>query len=80
MPLRWMTFSYIVSMFLDCPANYGVLQCPTAAEIQNFTQAVKDGHIVFPAFPTNAELSLADPSILSFGVQMSKDLVSHNGW
>eukprot|EP01050_Picozoa_sp_SAG11_P059225 SAG11_NODE_38260_length_253_cov_0.662338_1_plen_51_part_01 len=26
MPLRWMTFSYIVSLFLDCPPNYGVLQ------------------------------------------------------
>jgi hypothetical protein len=79
MPLRWMTFSYIVSLFLDCPANYGVLECPTPEEVANFTAAVKAGHIVFPAFPTNAELALADPSILSFGVQLSKDIASSLG-
>jgi hypothetical protein len=101
-PLRWMTFSYIVSLFLDCPANYGVLQCPTAAEQANFTAAVKAGHIMFPvnrvclltaccpcsesevsrttqAFPTNAELALADPAILTFGVQMCKDLAKQLG-
>ena len=79
MPLRWMTFSYIASLFLDCPANYAGLQCPTAAEVAQFKAAVKAQHIVFAAFPTNAELSLANPTSLSFGVQLSKDIASSLG-
>ena len=38
-----------------------------------FKQAVTDRHIVWPAFPTNAELAAADPSALTFGVRLSND-------
>ena len=73
MPLRWMTFSYIVSLYLDCPAGYG-LHCPTAAAKATFVEAVQAEHIVWAGFPTNAELATGDRSILQFGVEMSQDL------
>lgn len=71
-PLRWMTFSYIVSLYLDCPDGF-LLHCPTPEAISNFTAAVKAGHIWWSAFPTNAELAAADSSTLMFGVRLSND-------
>jgi len=71
MPLRWMTFSYIVSLYMDCPAGYA-LHCPNATAKATFVEAVKAQHIVWAGFPTNAELSTGDKSILQFGVKMSQ--------
>ena len=34
---------------------------------------------VWPAFPHNAELATGDPSLLKFGVELSKDLASQFG-
>ena len=73
--LKWMTFSYLVSLFFDCPAGMG-LECPTAELQENVTRAIKDGHIWWPAFPHNAELATGDASFLRFGVNMSRDLAS----
>lgn len=78
MPLRWMTFSYIVSLYMDCPAGYG-LHCPTAAAKATFVEAVKAEHIVWAGFPTNAELATGDKSILQFGVKMSQDAADKLG-
>ena len=69
-PLRWMTFAYLVSLFLDCPPGMG-LHCPDAAAVAGLRAAVAAEHIVFPAFPTNAELAAADAASLTFGVAMS---------
>ena len=58
-PLKWMTFSYMVALYMDCPPGYG-LECPSPAAVANFTAAVKARDIVWPALPTNAELAAAD--------------------
>eukprot|EP00041_Stephanoeca_diplocostata_P038930 m.1569137 g.1569137 ORF g.1569137 m.1569137 type:complete len:795 (+) comp25298_c0_seq5:74-2458(+) len=70
--LKWMTFSYLVSLYLDCPPGFG-LHCPTEAALTTFKAAVAARDIVWPAFPTNAELAAADPSALRFGVRLSND-------
>ena len=68
-PLKWMTFSYIVSLYIDCPPGM-LLHCPGAAALATFSAAVKARDIVWPAFPTNAELAIGDASILSFVRQL----------
>eukprot|EP00035_Acanthoeca_spectabilis_P023764 m.450846 g.450846 ORF g.450846 m.450846 type:complete len:766 (+) comp20055_c0_seq1:144-2441(+) len=70
LPLKWMTFSFLVSLFLDCPPNMG-LHCPTETAVEQFKAAVKAQHIVWPALPTNAELATADEASLRFGIYMS---------
>lgn len=40
--LRWMTHTYLVSLFLDCPPKMG-LHCPNKTAIANFTTAVTEG-------------------------------------
>jgi len=69
-PLKWMTFSYLVSLYTDCPPNMG-LHCPNSSQLAQFASAVKARHIVWPALPTNAELAAADAAALTFGVHMS---------
>jgi hypothetical protein len=71
--LRWMTQSYIVSLYLDCPANMG-LHCPNETAIASFRDAVRAGDITWQAFPHNPELGIMDPSLIAFGVQMTHDL------
>ena len=67
--LKWMTQSYLVSLFLDCPPGIG-LSCPSQDAIANFTAAVTAGDIVWQAFPHNAELMMLDKLMLQFGIKM----------
>ena len=72
-PLKWMTFSWLVSLYFDCPTGYG-LHCPDDAAKAVVESAIKAEDIVWAAFPHNAELSTVDPSYLKFGVRMSQNL------
>jgi len=60
-PLQWMTFSYLISLYFDCPGGMG-LQCPDSAAKDAVTQAIKAKDIVWPAFPHNAEATHHHPS------------------
>jgi hypothetical protein len=73
--LKWMTQSYLVSLFLDCPPGIG-LHCPALSAVTNFTAAVAAGDIVWQAFPHNAELMMLDKLMLQFGIEM----VSKGKW
>ena len=44
--IRWMCQSWILSMYLDCPAGAG-LHCPDAAALGEFHEAVRDGAITW---------------------------------
>ena len=68
-PLAWMTQSWLVDLFLDCPAGLD-LECPTSNAVATFKAAVRAGDITWHAFPHNAQLSLASPELV-------KELVSH---
>ena len=48
--LRWMTQSYLVSLFLDCPPGIG-LNCPNGAAKDAFKAAAAAGDITWQAFP-----------------------------
>lgn len=72
--LRFMTQSWIASLFLDCPVGIPGLQCPSPAAVANFTAAVKAGYITWHAFPFNSELELADESMLRFGINLTHTL------
>ena len=56
--LRFMSHSWIVSLFLDCPPGIPGLRCPTVGETANFTDAVNRGYIYWHAFPYNGEPEL----------------------
>ena len=77
-PLRWLTQSWLVSLYLDCPPGFG-LSCPSSSAVAAFKAAVKAGHITWHAYPTNAEHALADAAMLTFGIELTHDLDSQFG-
>ncbi len=74
-PLRWMTHSFLVSLYLDCPSGMR-LECPTAAEKGAFLAAVQAGHITWHAYPHNTELALG---AIEFGVRLTHDIDARLG-
>ena len=74
-PLKWMTFSWLISLYYDCPPNMG-LHCPNPLQQHNTTQAIAAHDIVWPAFPHNAEIATGDASLLQFGIRLSNDLAT----
>ena len=73
--IRWMCQSWILSMYLDCPAGAG-LHCPDAAALGEFHEAVRDGVITWHAFPHNAELSVINAETFKAGVELTHALDS----
>ena len=71
--LKWMTQSYLVSLYLDCPTGYG-LKCPTAAEVSTVRAAITAGWITWHAFPTNAELAATHPDMITAGFNLTHSL------
>ena len=72
-PLKWMTFSYMISLFFDCPPAMG-LQCPNQTLIDIVTNAIREQDIVWNAFPFNAELATGDASLITAGIELSQAL------
>jgi hypothetical protein len=74
--LRWMTHTYLVSLFLNCPPGMG-LQCPNKAAIVNFTAAVAAGDITWHAFPHNAELAATGVGMVEAGIDVTRQVEKH---
>lgn len=72
--LKFMTQSWIVSMFLDCPPGVPGLVCPSPAEVANITQAIRAGYLTWHAFPHNAELELADAGHILRAINITHSL------
>ena len=68
-PLAWMTQSWLVDLFLDCPPGLAI-KCPSGEEVAALKAAVRAGDITWQAFPHNAQLGLASPELV-------RELVSH---
>lgn len=72
------THPWLVSLFLDCPPNLvlsGIkVECPTAKNVSDFINAVKQGFITWHAGPMNMEFELFDELMNEFGIQLSVDL------
>lgn len=73
--LKWMTQSFLVSMYLDCPPNMG-LQCPSKEEVEAFGEAVRAGDIWWHGMPHNAQIEVFDESLLEYAIQMGHDLAA----
>jgi len=76
--LRWMTQSYVVWLYLNCPPGAG-LHCPTPPAVANFSAAVARGFITWHAFPHNAELELMHPWLIAAGVSVTHTLDARFG-
>eukprot|EP00911_Craspedida_sp_UC1_P002094 UC1_evm7s1611 len=76
--LRWMTQSYIVSLYLDCPLGYG-LHCPNSSAVATFEAAVRAGDITWQAFPHNAELALMNQWSIRAGINLTHSLDARFG-
>ena len=71
----WMTHSWIVELFLHCPAN-GVLRCPSAAQVEDAKNAIARGSITWHAFPFNSQHDSYSADLFEYGVQLSADLAT----
>lgn len=70
--LIYTTHSWLVSLYLDCPASGGFnISCPDEAALGLFRKCISDGWITWHAFPFNAEPEAYDSSLFAFGVNMS---------
>eukprot|EP01126_Amoeba_proteus_P059319 TRINITY_DN7739_c0_g1_i8.p1 TRINITY_DN7739_c0_g1~~TRINITY_DN7739_c0_g1_i8.p1 ORF type:complete len:363 (-),score=58.11 TRINITY_DN7739_c0_g1_i8:168-1256(-) len=71
------THPWLVSLYLDCPtlvlANV-TLKCPSLEAVEEFTQAILRGDIVWHAGPFNLQPENMDPSLFEYGLSMAQDL------
>ena len=70
---RYLTHSYLVSLYLDCPQQLGIY-CPPPEDIAVFKAAVAAGDITWHAFPFNAQVEVMDAELLQYAVQLTHDL------
>lgn len=77
---RWMTQSWLVSMYRHCqdsvlnilgPGHPTDLVCPNASALASFEAAVRRGDITWHAFPHNAEPELYDREFFTRGLQIT---------
>lgn len=66
----FMTQSWLVSLYLDCPPHMR-LNCPSDQAKAAMIKALQAGDIVYHAYPFNAELEFMEESLLEFGFQVS---------
>lgn len=57
---RYMTHSWLLSLFFDCPPGLGV-SCPNASEIEAVKSAIQDGVIHWHAAPFNPQYEVCVP-------------------
>lgn len=70
---RYLTHSFLVSLYLDCPETIGIY-CPTPTEVADFEDAVRNGDIVWHALPHNLQAEFMDADMLDWAVQMTHAL------
>lgn len=70
---KYTTHSMLVSLFLNCPPNMG-FDCPDAATLACFRDAVKKGYINWHAAPFNPHYEVFDENLLEFALQFTHDL------
>ncbi|HEX3527150.1 MAG TPA: DUF5054 domain-containing protein [Thermoanaerobaculia bacterium] len=86
------TYPWLLSLYLDCPANLttpststcpwgeSTLICPTPGEQETIKKALKNGVITWHGHPLDHFPELMDPSLYKFGLSLSQDLdVKYHG-
>ncbi|RUS69229.1 hypothetical protein EGW08_023008 [Elysia chlorotica] len=76
------THPWLVSLYIECP-NITLLKtplkCPTPEEQANFTQAVRDGHIAWHAFPMNIQTDFLGSRLFEYGLSLAEQLDARFG-
>ena len=73
------THCWLVSFLLDCPVGWAGLRCPSQAAVADFKLAVKQGWIVWHAFPHNGEPETFDADLFGAGIDLCHTLDSRLG-
>ncbi|KAK9915574.1 hypothetical protein WJX75_001002 [Coccomyxa subellipsoidea] len=71
--MKYMTHSYLVSLFFNCPPNMGI-NCPNDEAMKAVSDAVQRGDIWWHAMPHNAELEFMDKSMLQASIELTHEL------
>eukprot|EP01084_Bolivina_argentea_P142466 250270_1 len=69
----WLTQSWLISMYFDCPPNMGLI-CPNVTAKQYIKYGINNRFIYWHGFPFNSQMEIYDSSMLKFGLQLSQDL------
>jgi len=69
----WMTQSWLVSLYLDCPTGMG-FRCPSEQDKQAVIKAIHQGDITWHAFPFNGQLEYMDDTLVEYGMEMTHEL------
>ena len=77
--LVFTTHPYLVYLYLNCSfisnsiTHYTKigLHCPNQTQLQDFTDAIRRGDIVWHAFPFNAQMEFFDSALADFGFQLT---------
>lgn len=73
--LVFTTHPYLVYLYTNCPVATKLgLHCPSNTQLQDFTDAVKRGDIVWHAFPFNAQMEFYDSTLADFGFKLTHHL------
>lgn len=67
------THCWLIALYLNCPADQG-FACPSPEALSDFEKAVRQGDIVWHAFPFNAEAEMYDPELYSFALGLCQSL------
>ncbi|KAK9917700.1 hypothetical protein WJX75_007317 [Coccomyxa subellipsoidea] len=77
--LKYLTHSWLISMFLYCPPGLG-FHCPSAAAKKAVENAIREGVIYWHAFPFNAQLEMMDEPLIRSSVHMTHSLDKRFGY
>lgn len=70
---RYLTHSFLVSLFLDCPSHIGI-SCPSSEDVATIKAAAHRGDIVWHALPHNFQTELMDVELLQYAVRLGREL------
>ncbi|BDA48441.1 hypothetical protein COCOBI_12-1200 [Coccomyxa sp. Obi] len=77
--LKYLTHSWLISMFLDCPPELG-FHCPSAITKKAVENAVREGVIYWHAFPFNGQMEIMDEPLLRSAIHMTHALDKKFGY
>ncbi|KAL6772128.1 hypothetical protein ACKKBG_A29040 [Auxenochlorella protothecoides x Auxenochlorella symbiontica] len=72
------THSWLVSMFLDCPARIGI-KCPSPSAVQELEEGIRAGDITWHALPHNSQIEAFDAPLLRWAVDFTHALDAKYG-
>ena len=67
------TWSYLISMYVDCPPHAG-FPCPNAARVARMEAAIRRGDITWHANPLNSEDEIYDAATIAAAIDVSNAL------